>query len=96
MDNKRAAAPSETTTPAMPAARGAGIDLSVGALMTFCAVMAGVFLTYLGLPMWIGVVAAVCDRRLERRRLWGRWSPRRHRPTYFKVDFAREAVEGFV
>ena len=29
----------------------AGIDLSVGTLMTFCAVMAGVLLTYLGLPL---------------------------------------------
>jgi ribose transport system permease protein len=37
----------------------AGIDLSVGTLMTFCAVMAGVFLTYWGLPMWIGVLAAI-------------------------------------
>src|SRR5580658_2795185 len=37
----------------------AGIDLSVGTLMTFTAVMAGVFLTYWGLPMWIGVVAAL-------------------------------------
>ena len=37
----------------------AGIDLSVGTLMTFCAVMAGVFLTYWGLPMWIGVLASI-------------------------------------
>ena len=36
-----------------------GLDLSVGTLMTFCSVMAGVFLTYLGLPMWVGVVAAI-------------------------------------
>jgi ribose transport system permease protein len=36
-----------------------GIDLSVGTLMTFCAVMAGVFLTYLGLPLPVGVAAAV-------------------------------------
>jgi ribose transport system permease protein len=36
-----------------------GIDLSVGTLMTFCAVMAGVFLTYLGLPLPVGVLAAV-------------------------------------
>jgi ribose transport system permease protein len=36
-----------------------GIDLSVGTLMTFCAVIAGVFLTYWGLPMSIGVVAAI-------------------------------------
>jgi ribose transport system permease protein len=36
-----------------------GIDLSVGTLMTFCAVMAGVFLTYWGLPIWWGVFAAI-------------------------------------
>lgn len=36
-----------------------GIDLSVGTLMTFCAVMAGVFLTYLGLPLPVGIAAAV-------------------------------------
>ena len=32
-----------------------GIDLSVGTLMTFCAVIAGVLMTNLGLPIWIGV-----------------------------------------
>jgi ribose transport system permease protein len=37
----------------------AGIDLSLGTLMTFTAVMAGVFLTYWGLPMWTGVLAAL-------------------------------------
>jgi ribose transport system permease protein len=37
----------------------AGIDLSVGTLMTFTAVMAGVFLTYWGLPMWTGILAAL-------------------------------------
>jgi ribose transport system permease protein len=37
----------------------AGIDLSVGTLMTFCAVMAGVFLTYWGLPLYAGVLAAI-------------------------------------
>jgi ribose transport system permease protein len=37
----------------------AGIDLSVGTLMTFTAVMCGVFLTYWGLPMWVGVLAAI-------------------------------------
>jgi ribose transport system permease protein len=37
----------------------AGIDLSVGTLMTFCAVVAGVFLTYWELPMWTGIVAAM-------------------------------------
>jgi ribose transport system permease protein len=36
-----------------------GIDLSVGTMMTFCAVMCGVFLTYWELPMWTGVVAAI-------------------------------------
>ena len=36
-----------------------GIDLSVGTLMTFCAVMAGVVLTYWGLPIWWGVLAAI-------------------------------------
>jgi ribose transport system permease protein len=36
-----------------------GIDLSVGTLMTFCAVMAGVFLTYWGLPIYVGVLAAI-------------------------------------
>jgi ribose transport system permease protein len=43
----------------------AGIDLSVGTLMTFCAVMAGVFLTYWGLPMWTGVVAAIVTGALS-------------------------------
>lgn len=37
----------------------AGIDLSVGTLMTFCAVIAGVVLTYWGLPMWTGITAAL-------------------------------------
>jgi len=36
-----------------------GIDLSVGVLMTFCAVMAGVFMVNLGLPIWLGVPGAV-------------------------------------
>ena len=36
-----------------------GIDLSVGTLMTFCAVMAGVFMTYWGLPMYVGIAAAI-------------------------------------
>ena len=36
-----------------------GIDLSVGTLMTFCSVMAGVFLTYWGLPFYVGVAAAI-------------------------------------
>jgi ribose transport system permease protein len=37
----------------------AGIDLSVGTMMTFCAVMAGVFLTYWGLPVYFGIFAAI-------------------------------------
>ncbi len=36
-----------------------GIDLSVGTLMTFCAVIAGVVLTYWGMPMPLGVLAAI-------------------------------------
>src|SRR3954453_17758772 len=43
----------------------AGIDLSVGTLMTFCAVMAGVFLTYWELPMWTGIVAAILTGALS-------------------------------
>jgi ribose transport system permease protein len=36
-----------------------GIDLSVGTLMTFCAVVAGVVLTFWGLPLPLGVVGAI-------------------------------------
>jgi ribose transport system permease protein len=36
-----------------------GIDLSVGTLMTFCAVITGVILTYLGLPLPLGILGAV-------------------------------------
>ena len=36
-----------------------GIDLSVGTLMTFCAVMCGVVLTNWGMPLILGVVAAL-------------------------------------
>jgi len=36
-----------------------GIDLSVGTMMTFCAVITGVVLTYAGLPLVFGVIAAV-------------------------------------
>ena len=36
-----------------------GIDLSVGTLMTFCAVIAGVVLTWWGMAMPIGMVAAI-------------------------------------
>src|SRR3954454_10393659 len=42
-----------------------GIDLSVGTLMTFCAVMAGVFLSYWELPMWTGVLAAIATGALS-------------------------------
>ena len=41
-----------------------GIDLSVGTLMTFCAVMAGVVLTFMGLPLMFGVVAAIATGAL--------------------------------
>ena len=36
-----------------------GIDLSVGTMMTFCSVMAGVFLTYWGMPLPVGIAAAI-------------------------------------
>jgi ribose transport system permease protein len=36
-----------------------GIDLSVGTGMSLCSVMVGVVLTYLGLPMWAGVVGGI-------------------------------------
>jgi ribose transport system permease protein len=36
-----------------------GIDLSVGTLMTFCAVICGVILTYLGLPLPLGLAGAI-------------------------------------
>ena len=36
-----------------------GIDLSIGTLMTFCAVMTGVVLTWAGMPLLLGVVAAI-------------------------------------
>lgn len=36
-----------------------GIDLSVGTLMTFTAVIAGVVLTYWGFPLPIGIIAAI-------------------------------------
>ena len=35
------------------------IDLSVGTLMTFCAVIAGVVLTKVGLPLPIGVIGVI-------------------------------------
>jgi ribose transport system permease protein len=36
-----------------------GIDLSVGTLMTFCAVIAGVILTNLGMPLPLGLAGAI-------------------------------------
>lgn len=36
-----------------------GIDLSIGTLMTFCAVIAGVVLTKWGMPLPFGIVAAI-------------------------------------
>ena len=36
-----------------------GIDLSVGTVMTFGSVMAGVFITMLGLPIVIGIIGAI-------------------------------------
>ncbi|UYN99175.1 MAG: ABC transporter permease [Devosia sp.] len=36
-----------------------GIDLSVGTLMTFCAVITGVVLTFLGMPLPLGIAAAI-------------------------------------
>lgn len=36
-----------------------GIDLSVGTLMTFCAVIAGVVLTFWGLPLPLGIAGAI-------------------------------------
>ncbi len=41
-----------------------GIDLSVGTLMTFCAVIAGVVLTYWGMPLPLGIVAAIATGAL--------------------------------
>ena len=37
----------------------AGIDLSVGTVMTLSAVMTGVFITYWGLPIPIGILAGL-------------------------------------
>ncbi|MGD2078083.1 MAG: ABC transporter permease, partial [Chloroflexota bacterium] len=37
----------------------AGIDLSVGTVMTLSAVMTGVFITNLGLPVWVGVLGGL-------------------------------------
>ncbi|WP_353114239.1 ABC transporter permease [Microbacterium sp.] len=36
-----------------------GIDLSIGTGMALCAVMTGVFVTKLGLPVWLGVIGGI-------------------------------------
>lgn len=36
-----------------------GIDLSVGTLMTFCAVITGTVLTWMGMPLLLGVLSAI-------------------------------------
>jgi len=36
-----------------------GIDLSIGTGMVLCGVMAGVFLTYWGWPLWAGIAATI-------------------------------------
>jgi ribose transport system permease protein len=36
-----------------------GIDLSVGTVMTFSAVTTGVFITNMGLPIWLGVIGGI-------------------------------------
>ena len=43
-----------------------GIDLSIGTGMILCGVMAGVFLTYWGWPLWAGVAGADPLRRPHR------------------------------
>ncbi len=41
-----------------------GIDLSIGTLMTFCAVMTGVVLTWAGMPLILGVLTSVATGAL--------------------------------
>ena len=41
-----------------------GIDLSIGTLMTLTAVMAGVFIGYWDMPIWVGVLAAMASGAL--------------------------------
>lgn len=41
-----------------------GIDLSIGTMMTFCAVMTGVVLTWLGAPLPLGVATAIATGAL--------------------------------
>lgn len=42
-----------------------GIDLSIGTLMTFCAVITGVVLTWMGLPLILGVAAGIATGALS-------------------------------
>jgi len=42
----------------------AGIDLSIGTGMTLAAVMTGVFITNMGVPMWLGVIGGVATGAL--------------------------------
>ncbi|GHV75194.1 ribose ABC transporter permease [Spirochaetia bacterium] len=41
-----------------------GIDLSTGTVMTFASVMTGVFITNLGLPVWIGIIGGILSGAL--------------------------------
>lgn len=41
-----------------------GIDLSIGTGMTLCSVMTGVFLTFWGLPLWVGVLGGIATGAL--------------------------------
>ena len=41
-----------------------GIDLSIGTLMTFCAVMTGVVLTWAGMPLLLGVLTSIATGAL--------------------------------
>lgn len=41
-----------------------GIDLSIGTGMTLCAVMTGVFVTNMGLPIWLGVLGGIATGAL--------------------------------
>src|SRR5258708_37561489 len=42
----------------------AGIDLSIGTVMTFAAVMTGVFITNMGLPVPVGVMGGIASGAL--------------------------------
>ena len=72
-----------------------GIDLSVGTLMTFCAVIAGVVLTYLGLPLLLGVVrrAPVGEKARAEFGRGGR-DPHRHLLTVGVVGVGHRASRG--